>query len=367
MSRIKVMQVTDTLNVGGAERMAVNIVNLLPRERYDAYFCTTRFDGPQADLVADDVKWLRLKRQQRFDLGALWRLVRYIQRQQIQILHAHGPSLFIAKLASQFPPYPAVVWHDHYGRYRFDDRPVWLYRLGAGGISGVIAVNQPLVEWSRRRLRVPAKRVWYIPNFIYETNGHAVPADLPGEAGARIVCVANFRSEKDHPNLIRAMSKVIRRVPAAHLLLIGASNEPGYIETIKSEIAQLGLGQSVSLLGQRQDVSAILRACDVGVLSSASEGLPLSLLEYGLAGLPSVATQVGQCAEVLDDGGAGILVPPAEPEKLAAALLSLLESPEKRRELGKRFRSRVKDVYSSGPVIRQICHVYETVINAGRA
>src|SRR5438876_11120160 len=84
------------------------------------------------------------------------------------------------------------------------------------------------------------------------------------------------------------------------------------------------------------------KACDVGVLSSRSEGMPLALLEYGMNGLPSVATRVGQCAEMLDDGRAGLLVPPAAPEPLAKAILALLQSPEQRAELGGRFRQRTQ-------------------------
>lgn len=364
MSRINVMHVTDTLDAGGAERVAVNLVNSLPREQYLMHLCTTRRDGPLADLVREDVGRLRLAREQRFDVGALRRLTAHIRRHQIRILHAHESSLFIAAVASLLPPHPVVIWHDHYGRYEMEERPVWLYRLATRGIGGVITVNQPLADWSRRRLHVPVDRVWFIQNFVREAGGDEEPPDLPGKVGGRVVCVANFRSQKDHLTLLRAMALVIQQMPAAHLLLVGDANEPAYFDSVREEIARQDLGRNTSLLGQRRDVTAILRACDIGVLSSASEGLPLALLEYGMAGLPTVATQVGQCAEVLDNGRAGMLVPPAAPDKLAEALISLLRSPERRSDFGKRFHHRVQEVYSSGPIIQQICRVYDTVINS---
>jgi len=99
-------------------------------------------------------------------------------------------------------------------------------------------------------------------------------------------------------------------------------------------------------------------------LSSTSEGLPLALLEYGMAGLPAVATQVGQCPEVLDNGRVGVLIPPAEPDRLAKVLLSLLRSPERRAGLKELFRRRVQEVYSPGPVIQQVCRVYDAVMNS---
>ncbi len=119
MSRTNVMHVTDTLDAGGMERVAVDLVNLLPRERYSPHLCATRHEGPLADLVEEDVVRLRLARKRRFDAGALRRLIAYIRQNQIQILHAHGPSLFIAKVAALFPPHPAIVWHAHYGRFFF--------------------------------------------------------------------------------------------------------------------------------------------------------------------------------------------------------------------------------------------------------
>ncbi len=102
MHRIRVMHVTATLDPGGAERVAINLVNLLPRERYRAYLCTTRQDGSLADLVAEDVGQLRLKRRYRFDIGAVGRLISFIRVHNIQILHAHSESLFIARLVSFF-------------------------------------------------------------------------------------------------------------------------------------------------------------------------------------------------------------------------------------------------------------------------
>jgi glycosyltransferase involved in cell wall biosynthesis len=127
---------------------------------------------------------------------------------------------------------------------------------------------------------------------------------------------------------------------------------------------QQGLEGNVYLLGERQDVHAILNACDIGVLSSVSEGLPLALLEYGMAALAAVATHVGQCAEVLDEGRAGILVPSASPERLAHALLSLLKSPARSLALGKELQRRVQERYSAGAVMKQVCQIYEKVLSA---
>jgi glycosyltransferase involved in cell wall biosynthesis len=358
---VNVMQLTDTLNLGGAERVAVNLANLLPRERYGSFLCTTRSEGPLEDNVAPHVKRLRLRRKHRFDGQAIRSLVSFIRANDIHILHAHVNSLFIATVAALFRPHPIVIWHDHYGNYAVKDRPAWLYRVAMKQTSGVIAVNRLLAQWSLDSLGVVPDRVWYIPNFVLEPRLNGKVIDLPGRAGSRIVCVANLRSQKDHFTLLRAMSHVVREMPAAHLLLVGAVADQSYLDRVQRQIAEAGLGQNVSLLGERQDVSSILQACDVGVLSSVSEGFPLSLIEYGTAKLPAVATSVGQCADVLDQGQAGLLVPSGAAEQMAESLLLLLRSSERRLALGEAFHQHVQRNYSAAAVIDQICKVYESV------
>jgi glycosyltransferase involved in cell wall biosynthesis len=185
---------------------------------------------------------------------------------------------------------------------------------------------------------------------------------VPGTKGSRIVCVANFRPEKDHRTLLRAMALVIGRVPSAQLILVGKTNDQAYRNSIENEIIRLGLTDNVLILGERSDIPAILSGCDIGVLSSSSEGLPMSLLEYGVAGLPAVATDVGQCGDVLDGGRAGYLVPAASASELAEAFLGLLTSEAKRRDLAETFRKRVKEKFSSDTVLTQVCRIYDEVL-----
>jgi glycosyltransferase involved in cell wall biosynthesis len=354
------MHIIDTLSAAGAERVAVNLVNHLPRDRYVPYLCTTRADGPLDRSVAPDVMRLRLQRKSRFDFTAIARLRRFIDANEIRIIHAHSSALFIARLAT-IGLDVKIFWHAHYGRYALEDQRAYRYRLATFGISGIITVNKEMADWSVRRLAMPSQSVWYIPNLVSLDGSEIAEVGLPGTKGRRIVCLANFRPEKDHVTLVRAMSRVVKSVPQAHLLLAGNTNDPAYQKVVEREIALLGLEHNITILGERHDVAGILKDCDIGVLSSSSEGFPMSLLEYGAAGLPSVATSVGQCPDILENGGVGILVPPSEVEPLEAALVSLLQSPEQRRAFGTRFKRRVNEAFSPAAVMQQICKIYETV------
>jgi glycosyltransferase involved in cell wall biosynthesis len=228
----------------------------------------------------------------------------------------------------------------------------------------VVAVNEDLARWSRE---LGADPVVYLPNFVPDTLEVPIP-DLPGEPGRRVVCVANLRAQKDHPNLLRAFSRVLRDEPAVRLLLAGADVEPQYAARVREQAAALGDGGGrVVFLGSRPDVPALLRGCDIGVLASASEGFPLSLLEYGRAGLAVVATRVGQCAEVLDEGEAGVLVPPGDPDSLAWAVLALLRDPARRAALGERLARRVRERYSAGAVMERLEAVYHRALAPERS
>jgi glycosyltransferase involved in cell wall biosynthesis len=363
-----VMQILDTLAVGGAERAAVNLANELPRDKYRSYLCATRSEGPLRGALSQNVGFFALRRKNTIDPGAIRNFVNFVRKEKISILHAHGSSIFFAALAARCSPRPNVIWHAHYGRPALEDRRSLAHRLALRRAAGVITVNQQLSEWCIRRLGVAAEKVSCIPNMVCRSASTAEAPELPGAAGSRIVCVANLREEKDHLTLIRAMALVVQRKPDAHLLLVGAHSDSAYsassayFESVKREVSAASLEGNVSFLGQRLDISAILHGCDVGVLSSKTEGLPVSLLEYGLAGLAVVATNVGECEEVLDRGRAGKVVPSQSPKALGDALLALLESQERRVVLGAAFRERVQQLYSKEAIVTQICRVYEDIL-----
>jgi glycosyltransferase involved in cell wall biosynthesis len=127
--------------------------------------------------------------------------------------------------------------------------------------------------------------------------------------------------------------------------------------------ADLNLTDRVRFLGSRDDVAALLVAADVAVLSSRSEGLSLALLEAMAAGKPVVATRVGGNPEVLTDGETGRLVPPADPEALAAALLEVLDQPGQAAALGRAARSRVVERFSLRGMVTQYEQVYERLLH----
>ena len=125
-----------------------------------------------------------------------------------------------------------------------------------------------------------------------------------------LVQVARLDYLKDHATAVRAMAHLARERPDARLLLVGEGPERPLIEDL---VGRLGLGAHVRLLGQRADVSRLLATADLALLTSISEGIPLTLIEAMAAGLPIVSTRVGGVAEVVEDGRTGLLAPSGDP------------------------------------------------------
>lgn len=359
---IGVIQLLGALEIGGLERIAVDLANHLPQDTYRSYVCTTRAEGPLHHDIAPHVGYMSMRRRSRFDVSVMMQFTALLQENHISIIHAHNSALFIASVASLLPPFPKVVWHCH-SIHEFPTLPYFFMTRRA---AAIVVVNDSIRQRIHRSLLYPEERIWYVPNFSTLFDHPSTQGEprvtLPGTRGRRIVCVASLYPLKDQLNLVRAMPMVFSQVPDAHLILVG-DDWPGsvYANIVREETRQLGLQNSVTFLGLRRDIAAILTACDVGVLSSISEGLPVVLLEYGLAGLGTVCTRVGQCAKVLDDGRAGILVPPGDPPAMASALISMLCDPSRRCTLGQRLRERVQSLYSLERALTELDAVYRAI------
>jgi glycosyltransferase involved in cell wall biosynthesis len=154
-----------------------------------------------------------------------------------------------------------------------------------------------------------------------------------------VVAVGNLYPVKDHGTLLHALS----RLPATRVAIAGRGDEE---ERLRGLAVNLGLGDRMHLLGLRDDVETVLAAADVFVQPSLSEGLPLAVLEAMGNGLPVVATRVGGVPEALVDGKTGFLVPPGDPEALAAALKRVLDSADRGACMGSAARERAEAEFS---------------------
>jgi len=337
--------------------MCVNITNVLHENGYEVTLCATREGGPLQKFVTPGVRCHILRKKHAADITAFMRLIRLIRDNDIEIIHAHSSSVFWAVATKLFVKNIKVIWHDHLGIRIIDRQKDFFYKFISQKIDGIVAVNRELAGWSRANMKVPIERVVLINNFslMRET-----PKNLE-HVNFTIVCLANIRPQKDHETLIRAIVilKKEQLLKKLKVIFAGAYNEDLYFNRIKNLIRELDLNNIIELPGSVEDTATLLSCADCGVLSSISEGLPVSLLEYGMAGLPVVVTDVGHCAEAVGYGKFGWLVPSGDPELLAKELLWIIHNPVEASQKGSAFRVHVEKEYGPG----QFLIKYQSLLN----
>jgi glycosyltransferase involved in cell wall biosynthesis len=204
-----------------------------------------------------------------------------------------------------------------------------------------------------------AERTVVIPNAV---DAAAAPQARHGGAPPRIVTVGRLAAPKDPLTLVHALGAIAGRDWTAELIGDGPQHAD-----VAAAVHALGLEGAVRLAGERHDVPQRLAEADVFVLSSRSEGAPLSVLEAMAAGLPVVASAVGGVPELVEDGVTGVLVAPGDPAALAAVLERLLADGDLRRRLGAAGRERVLARFDLEPMRRAHVDLYaRELARAGR-
>ncbi|MFK7746853.1 MAG: glycosyltransferase [Kordia sp.] len=352
---MKTLQVIDTLDTGGAEKLAVTYANALTTTVEASFLCTTRKEGILKNQVANEVGYLFLERKSRFDFGAIKRLKAFIKENEITIVHAHATSFFIVFLTKLMYPKFKMVWHDHYGNSEFlAQRKAFMIKMASYLMNGVISVNQQLKKWAESNLAV--SKVVYLSNFPVKSETVNTRSQLHGIDGKRIVCLANLRPQKDHFNLLQAFEMIVKDGWTLHL--VGKDFEDDYSRRIKLYIHDHGLTEKVFVYGSREDVSHILNQCEIGVLSSKSEGLPIALLEYGLHELAVLTTDVGECNRVVSDETKGFIVPSNNEVVFAEKLTILIENQHERLAKAKKLHTHIHENFSQKAILQQLIRFY---------
>ncbi|MFV9550635.1 glycosyltransferase [Algibacter sp. PT7-4] len=357
---MRVLQLIDSLDAGGAERVAVNIANALVDYTDGSFLCATRKEGLLKESISDSVEYLFLNKTKTIDISAIKRLNGFVKKNKVNIIHAHSSSFFLATIVKFLNRNITIVWHDHYGNSEFlVSRKYGVLKRCSKYFSHIFSVNNPLKAWSINVLKF--KSVTYLPNFATVNKSLAV-SNLKGTEGKRIVCLANLRPQKDHLTLLLAFKVVLDANPDWTLHCVGKKFQDEYSKKVEAKIDELGLRESVFLYGSKPDVYNLLKQSDIGVLSSKSEGLPLALLEYGFANLPVVATKVGECKTVISNNENGLLVKANAPKNLGNAINNLIGNKDLRRTLSKNYNKHIEDNYSEKAQIETILKVYSANI-----
>lgn len=266
----------------------------------------------------------------------VWRLYRSFRKRRPTVVHCHNKTATVhAAAAARLAGVAAVVSTRHGLAplpYRFrKEFKFWMTAVLF--CQRVVAV----CETARRNMTLGARAVSHkvvtIRNGAYPSG--SAQDEVISKQGFTLVSVGRLAPPKTYSTLLESVALAKQHVSDLRLWIIGDGEDSSSLKHLSSE---LGLNDVVSFLGERTDVGRWLRRADVFVLSSASEGLPISVLEAMAAGLPALVTDVGGMSEVVSLSRAGQIVPPGNAQAMAAAIVEFAERRDQLDELGRRAR-----------------------------
>lgn len=371
--RIRVFNILTNFHIGGTERQVTNLALGLDLSRFDLHLACLRNSGE----LLDELHSLAVPRPE-FRIGSLYsirtvaqafRLIRYLRRNRIQMLHSYGiyPNLFslpVAKLAGV----PVIVASI---RDRGDILKPWQRRLQKAicRLADCVLVNASTIKDTLIEQGYQPDNIVVIPNGVTPAKpvvrriGPTIREELGIAADSPIVLVfSRLNRMKGIEYFLEAVVEVSRRFPDIRFVIAGDGEHRGELEAYA---AKLDVAQKVLFTGFRTDLPHLLAETDLSVLPSLSEGLSNSILEAMSAGVPVVATNVGGNPEIVEDGVTGLLVPTRDSAALAKAMIRMFDEPGLRLAFGAAGRRRIDTVFSMERSLESVEKLYERLMRKG--
>ena len=409
---IKIVHVVHSLNVGGLENGLVNLLNHLDEQFSHTILCLSKA-GPMAQRIKNrEVAIIEMglpTDRFRFPLVSLARLFRQISP---DIVHTRGWSSIDAISAARIACVPHVIHAEHGWEATDPEGQSAKRKLVRKCLSPLVdrfvTVSEDLKRWLTGTVGIAERKVVRIHNGVDTQKfaplwdaqsamciGHRAESgeqkEMPGdgrretEFGSQSLVVGHRSSAifslrrtlrlpddavvigtvgrldpvKDHKTLLQAFAQLARRNPSVRLVIAGEGPMRGDMET---QIRELKIGDQVQMLGERQDVSEVLKAFDVFTLTSIAEGISNTILEAMASGLPIVATRVGGNPELVEHGASGHLIPAQNVSALESALLAYVTSPDLRGSHGAAARQKAVDEFSLERMAEQYAELYFSVM-----
>ncbi|MBN1884270.1 MAG: glycosyltransferase [Candidatus Krumholzibacteriota bacterium] len=366
----RVLHVIYSLYRGGAERLIESQASASGGD-FDYTVCALAGGGDLADALRTiGASVVILGKRRRGEFGAMRALVSLMRRERPALLHLHNaPGLVWGTAASIAAGIGAPVVATMHNPWSPAGMPLayrLLFPVGLGRAARIVCVSEDARRSFAARFPRRTGRLVTIPNGVALAPFGALPPReecrrrfrLP--VGVPVVgTVGRLVPVKEHRLLVEAFASLHEAHPSAHLAILGEGEERGAIE---DRAAELSLNENVSIIPATPDVATFLGGLDIFVLSSRSEGMPMTLIEALAAGVPAVATAVGGVPEVIEDGRTGMLVPPGDSGALAGAIAALLDDPVRAAALGGAGRAAVRERFGAALMTERIEELYDRLL-----
>jgi sugar transferase (PEP-CTERM/EpsH1 system associated) len=380
-SRPLIAHVVYRFDVGGLENGVVNLVNRLPAEAYrHAIVALTEVTDFRSRIVRDDVLFFALNKSPGHGFRLYPKLVRLFRELAPAIVHTRNLAALEATLPAWFAGVP-VRLHGEHGRDVGDldgsnRKYQRMRRLYRPFVSQYVALSADLEQYLCRDIGVDPGRVARICNGVDTSRFAPASGARPGIEGCPFTdpdrwlvgTVGRLQAVKDQVTLARAFVRAVQSdlTAARRMRLVMVGDGPLRVEVVRV-LDAAGLRQLAWLPGERADVADIMCGLDCFVLPSLAEGISNTILEAMATGLPVVATRVGGNPELVEDGVTGRLVPAADGDAMASAMLGYFNDPAMARRHALAARQSVLERFSLDHMVRGYLSLYDGLLSRRRA
>ncbi|MFQ6110871.1 MAG: glycosyltransferase family 4 protein [Nitrospinota bacterium] len=296
----------------------------------------------------EGLRFFPVRMRSGFDALALLELMRLLRQERINIIHTHSSKdSWLGGIAGRLLRVPAIVRTRHVSIPVSSNPLNLVYRL-PNRVATTARCSRELIlkatGLSPERVRVIPTGV-ELEHFNPSISGEPFRQEFClGEGEKAVGIVAQLRGSKGHEHFVAAAGRICERRDDVRFFIVGDGH---WRELIAEDIKGKGLEGKVVMTGYRQDIPEVMAGLDLLVIASIrTDGIPQSALQAMAVGLPVIGTEVGGIPEVLAPSGAGVLVPPGDPEALARAVEELLDDPSRMGEMGERGRAFVAEGFS---------------------
>lgn len=379
----QILHISTGAELGGAERVVLDLARGLDRERFHVRVLVPRLGRLAEALHAVGIPTLVVGywgRGHRLGRYSSWReyasalrslphvartiraLARFVNETPIELIHAHGikAQAFSAGLA----PFvrARIIWHVHdFLRHR---KFWWGFRALGRRIPDLLlvpsrAVAREFAEWGN---------VLVIPNGV-DLQHFSPSLSQRADGPRRVGMIGALAPWKGHEIFLQAAERVSRVLPDVEFLVVGdeiydTTGHQGFRRRLEQEAVRRGLASCVRFTGFCADIAAILRELSIVVHCSLDpEPFGRVLIEAMACGVPVIATRGGATEEIVREGETGLLVPPGDAERLAEAILALLQNPQRSTQMGRSARAWVEGAFDVRAQIRRIEELYDSLLS----
>jgi len=355
-------------SLGGGERVALKLAELLPNYGYRASILTFGIHPKSPVLRYAKCPIYLLPLQRVYDFNAVrasFAFRDFLRAQQIQIVQTFFESSdlwagFVTKAMSK----SKLIWSRRDMGILRAPKHRLAYRLMAAMPDAVFAVSDQVRRHCTEVDHIDPDRVFTIYNGLDLARWPPIVRSKKTSGDVIVTTVGNVRRVKGHDLLIQAAAKVVEQYPQVHFNVVGEILEPEYFDELQQLIVDLGLSRNFHFVGGTSDSRDYLVGADIFVLPSRSEGFSNAVIEAMASSLPVVATNVGGNAEAVIDGINGYIVEPNDVAALSTAIKKLLGDPASALAMGVAGRDLVVDKFTADAMMRAVAARFDALISA---